>query len=119
MIPPTPVLLADAGLSAEQEIARDVVYTMKPSLRRILADLRAISEAWNTPSNNIDGKIATAHANGTALANYSARTWDQWGQTFQAIMVMINTPIEIIYRDGSTATITPAQVLATRDERID
>jgi hypothetical protein len=118
MINVPPTIYDAGGLSAEQEIAQDVVRSIKPQLRQMLAALRAMSEAWNVPANNIDGKIASAHLNGVPLAGYSADTWDEWGQGFQAIMQAINTPVEIQRRNGSTVLRTPAEILATRDERI-
>lgn len=104
----------NAGLPAEEELARQVIRRILPALRTLLAEVGGLSVTWNTPANGIPAKIADAYANQAALAGFAPQAWDEWGQTFLAIMTAINTPVTIAYGDETTATKTPAEVIATR-----
>ena len=105
-----------AGLSAEEEIARKVIYRIMPDLRKLLAQVRSLSVAWNTPANGIPAKIAGAHAAGQPLAGYDPHAWDEWGQTFLAIMTMIEASNTIQYSTEPVTTVqkSAAEVLETR-----
>ena len=105
-----------AGLPAEEEIAKKVIYRIMPDLRKLLAQIRSLSVAWNTPANGIPLKIEAAHAAGQPLAGFDPHAWDEWGQTFLAIMTMIETPNTIQYSTDppTTAQMSAAAVLETR-----
>ena len=105
-----------AGLPAEEEIARKVIYKIMPDLRNLLAQVRDLSAAWNTPANNIPEKIKEAHAAGEPLAGFDPHAWDEWGQTFLGIMTMIEVSATIYYSTNpqTTAQKSAAEVVATR-----
>ena len=103
-----------AGLSAEDELARQVIRRILPALRGLLAEVQSLSVTWNTPANDVPGKIAAAYVNGEPLAGYSPKAWDEWGQAFVAIMIAINMPVTVQYGDGTTADKSPAEIVATR-----
>jgi len=104
------------GASAEEEIAYQVIQRIMPQLRALLAEVRNLSEAWNTPANGIPAKIAAAHAAEATLAGYDPHAWDEWGQAFMAIMGMIASPQTIIYstEEPETAQKSAAEIVATR-----
>ena len=104
------------GLSAEEEIARKVIYKIMPDLRNLLAQVRDLSAAWNTPANDIPAKIEAAHAAGQPLAGFDPHAWDEWGQTFLGIMTMIEIPNAIQYSTDPPTTTqkSAAEVVSTR-----
>lgn len=104
------------GLSAEEEIARKVVYKIMVDLRTLLSLVRDLSIAWGTPANDIPAKIAAAHAVGEPLAGFDPHAWDEWGQTFMTIMTMIEMPNTIQYSTSppTTAQKSAADVVGTR-----
>lgn len=108
------MLLPD--MPAEEEIPYRTVRQVIPGLRKLLAIVQEMSVAWNTPANRIPQQITDAYANGTTLAGYAPEAWDEWGQTFMAIMTAINTPNRIVYNGGAngTAEKSAVEVMATR-----
>ena len=105
-----------AGLPAEEEIARKVIYKIMPDLRNLLAQVRDLSAAWSTPANDIPAKIEAAHAAGQPLAGFDPHDWDEWGQTFLGIMTMIEVSNTIYYSTTppTTAQKSAAEVVSTR-----
>ena len=108
--------LDTTGKPAEEEIALQTVYNIIPTLRALLGVVNDLSEAWNTPANDVPGKIAAAYAAEATLAGYDPRCFDEWGQAFMAIMAAVNTPITMNSDGGSagTAEKTVMDVLRTR-----
>ena len=103
-----------AATTAEQEIANGVMLELLPGLRGMLAMLGEMQEIWLAPGNDINGKIAAAAATGTPLAGYSPATWLAWGAVLTALQSFLVTEIEFTLPDGSTAAMTPKNVLLTR-----
>lgn len=109
-----PVIGSTLGLSAEETIARQVVYTVLPALEEMLITLGRLSKVWNTPQNGIPEKIAAAAAAGEALAGYDPNDWIRWGEALLALNVFLATPITVTLADGSTEQRTPESYLLTR-----
>lgn len=102
------------GLSAEETIARQVVYTVLPALEEMLITLGRLSRVWNTPQNEIPQKIGTAAATGQTLAGYSPADWIRWGEALLALNVFLATPITVTLPDGTQESRTPESYLLTR-----
>lgn len=100
--------------TAEQEIANSVMLEVLPGLRGMLTMLGEMQEIWLAPGNDINGKIAAAATTGTTLAGYSPDAWLAWGAVLTALQAFLVTEIEFILPDGSTAAMTPKNVLLTR-----
>lgn len=105
---------AQAGLSAEEEIAYSVIQTILPTLREFLALLDSLSQTWNTPGNDIPDKIVAAAQAGESLAGYSPADWVRWGQTFLGLGVFLGTPMSITLPGGETEQTTPRATLQRR-----
>jgi len=103
-----------AATTAEQEIVNRVMLEVLPGLRGMLTMLGELQEIWLTPGNDIQGKITAAAAAGTALAGYSPASWLAWGAVLTALQAFLATEIEFTLPDGSTAAMTPKNVLLTR-----
>ena len=115
MIPTLPPIAGSTlGLSAEETIARQVVYTVLPSLEEMLITLGRLSKVWNAPQNQIPEKIAQAAGAGQPLAGYDAADWIRWGEALLALNAFLATPITITLPDGSQETGTPESYLLTR-----
>jgi hypothetical protein len=103
-----------AATTAEQEIANRVMLEVLPGLRGMLAMLNELQEVWLAPGNEIQGKIAKAAEGGAPLAGYAPSAWLAWGAVLTALQMFLGTEIEFALPDGSTAKITPKNVLLTR-----
>lgn len=110
---------AQAGLSAEDEIAYSVIQTILPTLREFLALLDSLSQTWNTPGNDIPQKIVAAATAGEPLASYSPADWVRWGQTFLGLGVFLDTPMSITLPGGATEQTTPRATLQRRYVKVD
>ena len=105
---------AQAGLSAEEEIAYMVVYVILPGLREQLAQIDSLSQTWNTPGNDIPQKIIAAAMAGQPLAGYSPDDWARWGQTFLGVQTDLDAPRTITLPSGATENNTERAVLQRR-----
>lgn len=114
MFPSMPMAGSTLGLSAEETIARQVIYTVLPALEEMLITLGRLSKVWNTPQNQIPEKIAAAAGAGQALAGYDPADWIRWGEALLALNVFLATPIEVTLPDGTTEQRTPESYLLTR-----
>lgn len=103
-----------AATTAEQEIANRVTLEVLPGLRGMLTMLGELQEIWLAPGNEIQGKIAKAAVGGAPLAGYSPASWLAWGAVLTALQAFLGTEIEFVLPDGSTAKVTPKNVLLTR-----
>lgn len=104
-----------AAATAEAEIVATVNGAVLPGLRGFLTQLAELQAIWTAPGNNIQGKIIAAAQAGQPLAGYSPLVWAQWGEVLKALLVFLETPIDILLPDGQTTiTTTPKNVLLTR-----
>ena len=105
---------AQAGLSAEEEIAYSVIFEILPALRQFLALLDSTSQTWNTPGNDIPQKIVAAAMAGQPLAGYSPDDWARWGQTFLGLQTDLDAPRMVVLPSGPTEDTTQRAVLQRR-----
>lgn len=105
---------AGSGMSAEETIARQVVHEVLPGLEELLFKLARLQRVWNTPGNNIPGKIVAAAQAGQPLAQFSPADWARWGQGLEKLQGALAETFTVKLPDGGAEDTTLEDLLLTK-----
>jgi hypothetical protein len=76
------------------DLAVRIADGLIPTLRQAYLDMAAMQVEWMEES--FQEALATAAANGTLLAGFSAQTWHTWGMLLVALQTWLATPVEAL-----------------------